>query len=314
MKPKPLRKLRLFRAADAFLPLALLIASLRPSAADPTLLLLLSYGLTALLSLASGRALRIAFAVQPSIRSVRGSVKTALILQTGAGLLAGLFVYIYTTRFGLPAQLGEIARESRAAARFLAIVGAGYLLNIEHTFYEYMYATGDGGSAALSRGITAVLTAGGLMIAESGGALWLPGAAAVSALVACVTALAIGGRLKGSLNAGVVRCAPRALVQTFLYPLAAAAILLLVPSARALPAALAGLVLWEICRTPFRRSHLESGAFRRNLLILLAVSAAAAAAGFIPGVPAAAAELLRGWGLMIAAAAVCSLATYAPLR
>ena len=74
------RKMRLLRPADGFLPLAFLVAAVlgHSTAAEQTFINML---FPALFALASARGLRLAFAEQPSMRRVAGSVKLALPLQ-----------------------------------------------------------------------------------------------------------------------------------------------------------------------------------------------------------------------------------------
>ena len=266
---KKLGKMRMVRASDAFLPLGLLIASLwRSDMAENLFFMLL---LTRLLSLATARGLRLAFSAQPSMRRTRGSVKLALLLQP-VGAAAVLLV--------------DYLRNGAMIPSHVSCAGAALLLNIEHVFYEYLCAGGDGRSAAMCRAITAALTAGGLLLTgvSSGAGLlpygteWLLGGAALSALVAAVIGLAVGGALKGKINAQVLSFAPLSMLQSLIYPLCWLAATLIPASplrqTRAAAPFFAGLTVYELCRAPFRRTRMESKALNRALLITAAAALA----------------------------------------
>ena len=295
---------RLIRPADALMPIAALIAL-----PFTNYLAFISFavplaGIT-LLSLASCRGLRAAFATQPSIRSVRGGVKAALLLQLGG---TALFC------------AGWRAFDPTLDLQQLALAGAALAFNIEHTFYEYLYATGDGRSAVMSRILSSALVAAGIILYSShdGDPLWLFGACAIAAGASSVIALAIGGPLNGPLNGQVLRCAPRALLQIFLYPLAGAAICHLVARfSPELPFSLipffVGLALYEVCRTPFRRSQQESRALDRLLIGAAGVGAMCIAASFTPFARYAFRGDVLMTGAMLIAAALCAFALYSSL-
>ena len=256
-----IKKMRLVRVSDGFLPLAFLGACLFMK--DQFVILMLAGALLAvqLAALSTSTALRAAFATQPSIRKVRGSVKAALLMQPLGGAIA--------------------------AAASLAIMGGGWsgehvplfilggvLLNIEHCFYEYLHATGDGRSASLTRAITAVLVFAGIMMTDPDRSdameWWIFGSTALAVLVSGVIGLSIGGPLKGGLNPQVLRCAPRAMIYT-----AAPLLLLLTPwETETFTHVFAGWTLYELCRTPFRRSDTESRTMNRVLLIVCLACAA----------------------------------------
>ena len=307
-------KLRLLRPADGFLPGALLICSLlgKSDMADNLFQCLL---FSRLFALASAIGLRQAFSRQPSMRMARGSVKAALLLQpVGAALTLGLSL---------------LSDGGRIAPSMLVCLVAGLLLNIEHVFYEYLAAAGEGNSAALSRAVTAALTAGGLMLTSAGAAggllpyrlEWLLGAAALSTAAAAVIALGIGGRLKGRINGEVLRCAPAAMLQCFAYPLAWAAILLIPgnPAAAARTSApfFAGLMLCELCRTPFRRSAAESRPMNRVLAVIAAVCVIVIGLWFVPAAHDALVNIMKnraadvpGTAVMVLTSAVCSFGMF----
>ncbi len=260
---------RLARMPDAFLPAALAaFCVLRPGDLSGLKLYVAGLYLSAF-SLFAGRATRLAFAELPAIRRVRGSVKSALLLTlSGAAILAGV-----TRLVGQP----EPALYARIAA--------AALLNIEHIFYEYMYAIGDRRSAAMSRGLTALFTLAGLLLSD-GEARWLAVMAALSALSALAVALVMGDGARGRPNTAVLRCAPRAALQTALYPAAALAVVAGFRLNCGPAPFFAGLSLYELCRTPFRRSPPEARPLNRALMIVCAVAALGLvpfATGFFPG-------------------------------
>lgn len=251
------------RPPDAILPIAFLAASIlghEPSALTLFVCALIIHAL----SLASSHGVQAAFAWQTSIKDVRGSVKAALLLQC-AGFMISMAL--------LPALLPD-----RRAA-LLPMLGAGWLLNIEHTFYEYLYAAGDGYSAALCQGLTGLFTLAGLSLAGGNTkSPWIPGMAGLAASVALVIAIAMGDGATGRLNAQVLKCAPRAMIYSLLYPAAfcAASRLVRLPSP-AVPF-FAGLAVYALCRTPYRRARVEAAPMNRLLLLLCAAASAGALA------------------------------------
>ena len=247
----------LLRLPDAFLPAALLAHSLLCPGDPLAIRLYLAMLAVSLGSLFAARGARIAFARQPTMRGVRGSVKTALLLVlTGGGVAAGAAALAFKGSF----------------PDIWPLIAAGTLLNIEHIFYEYMYAVGDSRSATLSRGLTALFAFAGLMLSK-GKAPWLVGTAAISALVALVVGLVMGDGARGKPNGAIFRAAPRAAVQTALYPAAALAAVVLLRPARYSAAFFAGLILYELCKTPFRRTKMEAKTFNRALLAVIVVCA-----------------------------------------
>ena len=287
-------KFLLLRPSYGFLPLGLLIASAL-NHSDGAALLFSTLLISRLLALASATGLRQAFARQPSMRMARGSVKLALLLQpVGAALAAGLWLLLRGR--GLP----EFSPY---------LMGAALLLNFEQVFYEYLTAAGEGHSAGMARGITAVLVCGGLMMGEP---LWTLGEAAVSAVVTAVIALMIGGPLKGKLNGEVVKCAPWAMLQCAVYP---AVYLIAVYALKgkmgeiqtAVPF-FAGLTLYELWRTPFRRSALEARPMNAVLGMICAAAAVVIGVSLLPGVEIDF-EVIAAAGMLILSA-VCVWGVY----
>ena len=251
-----INNLRLMKPADALLPVALLAASLL-ARSDPAFELFFATYAARLCALATANALRPAFAAQPSVRFVQGSALTALLMQ-----LCGAAIVL---------PLSQVERLSFIT---LPLLACGLLLNIEHVFYEYLYAMGDGSSAALCRSITSVLVLAGLLLGAPSGAEaaldlpWLLISTGLSALVALAVSISVSGRLRPRLSPELFIRAPLALLQTMLYPALALAIIEYFGFEPVTFAPLfAGLILYELCRTPFRRTPSESAPMNRALLI-----------------------------------------------
>ena len=300
-------KSRLMRPADAFMPVSLSAAALL-GRNKITIDLYLALLAVRVLGLSTSTGLRAAFSLQPSIKKVCGSVKKALIIQLAASTILVLMYHLFHS--------GGLNSDS------IAFIGLGLLLNVEHIFYEYLYATGDGRSAALCRAITSILIcAGMLMSSPAAGEYrpsyhleWLLGATLVSTTVSTVISLFIGGRLKGKLNNGVILAAPREMPHTLLYPAAAFAVVRLFPSIDPSPwSFFAGLMVYELCKTPFRRSPAESRSMNRFLIITIAVSLAlqlfrlSSLSAICPNLN------LPDSALMILIACVCSFAMFGNL-
>lgn len=248
MKRQP-RQPRLARVPDIFLPAALALSA-GPEPAGALSLYVAALAVAAC-SLFASRSARLAFARQPAIRSVRGSVKVALLLT----LLGGAILCV------LWAALFKAWRPDAPVW-----IAAGCFLNIEHIFYEYMYAIGDRRSASLSRGLTALFALTGVLLAQTQPA-FLVVMTGLAALVSAVVSLVMGDGARGKPNAAVLRLSPRAAVQTLLYPTAAAALVFFAHLDARPSAFFVGLTLFEGCRTPFRRSPQEARSLHRTLMI-----------------------------------------------
>ena len=267
MKSNQYTRLNLFRPADTLLPAALLAAALmgRRTVAGDVFLALYTVKLAAL---ASSNGLRIAFARQPSLRYVQGSAILALALQLIGGIAAW---------FLLPML--------RVHAPLKLLVATGLLLNIEHVFYEYLYALGDEYSATLCRAITALLALTGIMLCApperaaadplAWNSLWPPATAGIAALVGLVVSLDMGRWPRPRFSAALLGALPLSVLQTALYPVLAFAALHWLKAPFCLPL-LAGYALYEPCKSTFRRSHLEVLPFN---IILTAVILAALLCG-----------------------------------
>ena len=261
MHKKHAKSIKLTRIPDTLLPLSFLASSLlrREYAA---LLLFVAMLSARLCALATSNGLRSAFSRQPSMRCVQGSTLIALCLQPVGGLIAALLL------------------RSRVPFPFFI---AGILLNIEHVFYEYLYAVGDDRSAALCRTLTAVLNLTGLILSfpptkkmalpVGRDPVWMLATALIVALVAFVIGMVMGGDFKPKLTPEILRIAPLSLLQTALYPALALVVLSIFRpySYTALPL-FAGLIPYELFRTPFRRAPIEASSMNRSLLILCAAA------------------------------------------
>ena len=253
--------LTLLRPSDLFLPLAFLAACLLGRCAA-TFELFVAWYAAKLCSLATSDGLRATFATQPSIKYVQGSALVSLGCQLPGAALSALILYLIPdTRLLLP------------------LVPCGLFLNIEHVFYEYLYAVGDKKSAMGCRCLTAVLVLLGLILcmqAQQGtvklshfNPSCLLITCGLSVLIGLVISFTQGGRFQPVPNPEVFRRAPLSMLHAGLYPALALPALIFIWPGRFTPAPLfAGLLLYEACRTPFRRSPLESRPMNRLLLVV----------------------------------------------
>lgn len=325
-KKKLLRKMRLSRPSDAFLPLALLAACLL---GESTAIwnLFLAYFAVKICSLCTADGARIAFSTQPSLRDVRGSVLLALCMQLVGGGIA----------IGIPYKFFELSMQ------MLLLFGAGLALHIEQVFYEYLFATGDSHSASLCRLLTSILIWAGLMLSSGTSAfnilpiaeMWVLGAALLGMLISIIIGIAFGGFPKGRLNVQIMRSIPRAMLQTLFFPMLALAIFFLrrpaikldfiyelglLPTTELSFGFCIGLMLFNLYRTPFRRSSMESRTMNRTLLLIIAASAFIWGAWLIPAVSKVIRSFtllsfnfayIPGTCLMIILSACCTLLLFA---
>ena len=296
MKQK--NKLKTIRISDVFLPAAFLAAAcFAPDA--PVLPLYIGYLAVHLLSLASCRGVRAAFGWQTSIRQVRGSVKCALLLQIAACIACTLLTQVnfqYNNLFTLP------------------LIVAGGCLNIEHTFYEYLFTVGDGYSAGLCEGLTGLLTLTGLLLTGGDASpYWLTGLCAVSAASSAAVGCVMGDGISGKPNARVIVCAPRALLQSAFFPAVCFALSQWLHPVNAVIPFFAGLSVYALLRTPYRRSQLEARGMNKGLLVLCAVAASALIAClFIAGLPIESTPPVACCALLLAA--LCAFLMYGNIR
>ena len=260
---KNLRKRRLIRWADGLLPLSLLLASALGMPRESLTLAVCTLA-ARLLALSTAGSVRAAFAYQPAMRDVRGSVKAALCLQPVGFLLSIALLAVFNRDW--------------QNLHLLPFILAGLFLNLEQVFYEYLYSAGDGRIPFITRLITAALCCEGLSLAELNNAS-VSVICGLSCLASCVVALVIGNGLKVRINASPLRSSPRFMLQDALYPAAFAGLALWNPlglfadQTTIAVAGFAGLTLYCLCCTTFRRSKLEAGPMNAVLGIVVAASA-----------------------------------------
>ena len=261
------KSLKITKPSDALLPAAFLIASLLGRATVALWLFICAFAVK-LCALATSDGLRRTFAGQPSMRSVQGSAILALILQLPGALIAALLL-----------------RLAHFDISIYPLIVCGLFLNIEQVFYEYLFALGDNHGAALYRSITALLTLTGLLLCapamntfDSFETVCLLIATGLSVPVGLAVCLALGGKTAPRMNPDALRTFPLSMLRVALYPaLALAALRFLTPAASAAVPLFSGLVLYALCRSPFRRTPSESRTMNWALLIVILISAATAA-------------------------------------
>ena len=259
--------LKIAKPADALLPLAFLIASLLGRSTTAIRLFLCFYAVK-LCALATSDGLRRTFAGQPSMKSVQGSAILALILQCMGALIAGFIIPIFHWDPALR-----------------PLIPCGLLLNIEHVFYEYLYAAGDDHGAAMYRSITALLTLTGLMLyaPSANDPVPLGGRETACLLIAIgltlpvgfTVSLVLGGKIAPRMNPEALHAFPLSMFRVALYPFAALATLrMLMPAISPAVPLFSGLILYSLCISPFRRTPRESKPLNRALLVaaLIALS------------------------------------------
>ena len=314
---KTIHKMRMIRPTDALLPITLFAACVagRTAVAEEIYRFHL---ISLLLGLASARGLRQAFSEQPSLRRVRGSVIMTLLLQVVSALITTLI---------------DLIRSGGADPAHITCIVTGTLLNIEHMFYEYLFALGDGRSAGMCRFITSALLLGGiLMTSTHTGVGLLPyyleyplAAAAISAIVSAVISMSTGGKLVGKPNSQVIKCAPWSMTQALVYPFAWR-ILALIPGSpvkSTVTAApfFAGLAVYELCRAPFRRTAMESAVMNRALMAVGTLSLVIFCLCQLPDIANALSEYLGAYrhepaasAISTAAACVCGFGMFGSLK
>ena len=243
---------RLSRYPDTLIPAALLSASILGQGKRALLLYACALAIH-LFSLGASHGIRAAFASQMTLKSVRGSVMCAFLLQ-----ITGFIILLFLSYFGY----------NSCYSMLFPFLIAGVSLNIEHMFYEYLYAMEDKYSAAMCHGLTFLFTITGLLLdAGRDISLFIPITTTISAIVSVVVSTVIHG-LSGKLNARVIRCAPRAMIYSAFYPsLFAITVLFFRIDSLSVPF-FTGLTIYEFCRTPYRRSSMESRMMNLFLFVL----------------------------------------------
>ena len=257
----------LSRPSAALFPAVCLIAALMGNT-ESVFLLLTFYFTLQLLTLCALDAFRNAAAREPGIRRVdmRFGGAIAQILIGGAIFAAGLGCMPKPTD----------ADSFSLAAVILPAIASGCII-IEQTFEERMFALSRPMDGALLAVIANLLMAIGLFIPGKG-EIVLAASAGLGALIALIASLFIAPFRSFSMLPRNYGFAPKAALQTLLYPAAAAALMNVL--SMDLTHALAGWVLWRLSRTTCRRSHDESRPM--NLLLIALCAALIAAASFLP--------------------------------
>ena len=269
-----IKRLNLFRPSGLFLPAAFLAASMLGRGTAALCLFICLYAVK-LCSLCAADSLPAAFASQPSVKYVQGSAVAALVAQLPGAILTALIFRLFSVTRPL-----------------LPLIPCGMLLNIEHVFYNYLFAVGDSKSACFSRCITAVMALLGMLLCsprEYGllnpsniEAIWPLITSGLAALIGLFLSMTLGGKLRPVLNAEVFRRAPLSMLQTALCPaLTIAALAALWPSDFHPAPVFAGWALYEACRTPFRRTALESKFMNRLLCAVGIIASICCAASLL---------------------------------
>lgn len=217
-------------------------------------------------SLCAGGALRAAAGTVVNDSRLRGNFLTAIIMAI----------------FGGAASVALCAE----GAPFFRNIGvntalAGGLINLAELFCDRLWASGDRASPPMYDGLTAALSAAGLLIAGRDGWL-LPVLAGLPALAGAI--LIFGLRRGVSVKPGfkTMACAPRALLRGWIFPaLITGGAMYLEWDAAAISGALAALGLMECCETPFRRTAAESCAVTLLCALLCAVLTACCAFAWV---------------------------------
>ena len=304
MAKKLARKMQLIRPADAFLPLALLGGAIfgTPAMAFEYFF---NYYVIRLLALATAPGLRIAFALQPSLQKVQGSVTSAVLMQTLGAALCDIGWVIYGNLTGnIPSTLAILV---------------GFLLNIEHVFYEYLHAAGDSHSSVMCHALMSIFLLAGFILSRG----WIIALLAfIGMTVAIIISLTTIGPLKGEPNAQVFRSAPRAMLQAAAYIAPSFAALFLfrhigrwadAPLTSVAPF-FAGWAVYSLCQSPFRRSALEARRFMPVLLVLMGLAALLNVVPIHMMFPETVCVYIRSTGAAVGIAALAALILYGNFR
>ena len=284
-------KRRLERPAELFVPLALLIPALAGQAGTVAAVAA-ACALGRLCTSCAAEAFRCAAAQEISPQRVRGAWSGALLATLTLSVAALSYV---------PRAWVWLLAKPLAQGTWLALWGIGTCLPIARLADGHLRAVGEGGTAALSAFLRAILLAAGAFC----GLQWAAGAAAVAAAVALVLACTVGGSPLARPNAAAIACAPTAMWRALSYPLPA---LLLVAgfwqrgAGWAVAGYLLGMAAYTCVATPFRRQGRENASLHMVLVVPAAIVCAAA-----PFMPAQA----RAVAAHMAFAAPMGLAAYA---
>ena len=257
-------KRRLMRPGAAFFPLALLISALFGDELTVFLFLLLWYALQ-ITTLAAPEAFRNAAAREPGVRRV-GRRFWGGIMQC---LLGGALLIV---------PIAMLSRELMLQNDLVVLAGSAFLIIIEQMFEERMFALSRNVDGTLMSLISNALLTVGLMFtgADDPGLLqnpWLPGCCGAAALIAAVLTFVLAGGKGFTLLPVNCGFAPKAMLQVFLYPAAVTAASIVLKVAVDARHILAGLILWQLSRTVYRRARTESKPLDWLLTVACAVFA-----------------------------------------
>lgn len=287
----------LLRPTAALFPLIGLAATLL-NGTDLTMRLFGGYFLVQLFSLCAADCFRNAAAQEPGVRRVDRRFGGALTqLSVGGGILLLLCA---THHF-----------ESNWPMAVAAI-----LISFEQMFEERVFALARRMDGAILNLITNALLLTGLLL-DGGKGLSGPlpefftlCAAALGVAIAAGASYAVESPHGFSLKPVNYALAPRACLQTLLYPAAGAGFCLVLSRTTSasfqtilqsnFSALLIGLILWRLARTVCRRSPDES--LPLNLLMISLAALSIAVAAWMPG--------LRAWALPVELALICAAATF----
>ena len=255
-------KNRLMRPSAALFPLVLLAAELLTGEMIPSLVLLL-YFILQILSFCAVDAYRNAAAREPGLRKADKRFWGSFTMLIIAMIIAAGF-YIWQKDEDMPSNI--------------LFVSIPWLVLIEQLFEERLFTLNRRADGNLLALIANGLLFAGLMLDGMGGVpkpfevFYSLIAAGLGAVIAILTSLVIAPPKGFSLVPRNIGFAPKAMVQTLLYPAAIFTLAQFIPGFDdSMYGFFAGYVLWRLSRTVCRRSNDES---RPLNLLLIAVCAA----------------------------------------
>lgn len=248
----------LARPTAALFPAVCLLAALL-GRSDAVFRLVLFYFVLEGFTLCAADAFRNAAAREPGVKRVDRRFGGALMQ-----ILIGCGLFALGTRYILKSGDTMYLLDD-----VFPIAASALLVIIEHLFEERMFAVGRRIDGILLSVLSNLLLFTGLCI-SSGNDCILIVLTGLVVLIALITSLFVAPFRSFSLIPRNYGFAPKAVVQTLLYPAVAAALMNILEID--LPHALAGWILWRLARTVCRRSQDES---RPMNLFLIAVCALA---------------------------------------
>lgn len=261
-------KNRLMRPSAALFPLVLFAAE-RLTGDITALVLLLLYFVLQFLSLCAVDAYRNAAAREPGPRKADKRFWGSFTMLVFAMIIAAGF-YVWLNDEDMLANI--------------LFAGIPWLVLIEQLFEERLFTLNRRSDGNLLSLIANGLLFAGLMLDGTNGVpkpfevFYTLAAAGLGAVIAILTSLVITPPRGFSLIPRNIGFAPKAMMQTLLYPAAVFTLARFIPiSANCF---FAGFVLWRLSRTVCRRSNDESRPL--NLLLIAVCALITGAAGFIP--------------------------------